>query len=302
MSRERRRAPGVRRRGRVEVAAYRGAAAPVSSASSAERRGRRRRPGWPQPGEAAADHDAGHGRADRLADRRPDHALEAVDRQQVRLGHQRGQPGGVGRVVERHGHAGRRSATAARCQSWVRSVSDSSATSADAAELDRRDGDAGSSSAGPGRRPRRRAGTGSARRARWRRRDQRELARAATDADDLPDQRDHPHAPGEGGEHERDGQPAVGRRAERRQRARQGSPDRLRRLGWPAPCVRMSVMSPPHADSVSYRPDSGERIHRSHPWDNLNRGSGQPGPVDELSGKGVISGSLGAHDEEEAPS
>ena len=44
-------------------------------------------------------------------------------------------------------------------------------------------------------------------------RDDRELRRAAADPDDLPDQRDHPDAGGEGAEDERDGQPAVGRRA-----------------------------------------------------------------------------------------
>ena len=71
---------------------------PGAGARGGDRDGRARGQG--------ADEETGERGAGGLADGRTHHAFEAVDRHQVGLGDERGQPGGVGGVVERHPHPG----------------------------------------------------------------------------------------------------------------------------------------------------------------------------------------------------
>ena len=195
---------------------------PASVASSSRRTGVRgheaerdqahgvdaRRPTTAVPGEAAPTTMPATAGPMRLADRRADHALEAVDGQQVGLGDQRGQPGGVGRVVERHrgadherderevpdrGGVGR--ATAPRpapCRPAPRAQTASRIVFCGTRSATTPASSAGSSTP---------IGTAGG--------DDRELGRAAADPDDLPDQGDQPDALPERARNQRHRQPAV---------------------------------------------------------------------------------------------
>ena len=111
-------------------------------------------------------------------------------------------------------------ATAARCQSWVASVIDRTATRPIADQLDARDAQEDQLLRHPvGDHAAEQRGQQHADRAGGR--DHGQLAGAAADPDDLPHLADDPHAGGEGGQHQREGEPPVGGVPERRERARQ---------------------------------------------------------------------------------
>ncbi len=152
-----------------------------------------------------------------------DHALEAVDREQVLLGHQRRQPGGVRREVERHRRADREpddgelpelGQVGERQHGHERHAGQLDGGDDDQDQLLR---DPVGDHAAEQRRQQHPDRTGG--------RDDGQLGGTAAHPDDLPDQADHPDAAGERRQHQRDRQPPVRRVAERRQRARQ--PTRL---------------------------------------------------------------------------
>jgi hypothetical protein len=123
------------------------------------------------------------------------HALETVDRLQLRLGHQRRQPRGVGRVVEGHAHAGGERDPGQQpetAQPHRRQQRDQ----AHAEHLDQTHGyEDQALRHAVGHDPGDQGGEQHADRAR--RGDERQVARTPTERDDLPDQR---HDPDPGGE------------------------------------------------------------------------------------------------------
>ena len=165
------------------------------------------------------------GRPDRLPDGGPHHALEPVDRLQLRLGHQGRQPRGVGGVVEGHPHP-RREGDPREQPETAQAHRRQQRDQPHAHDLDERHGHEDEALRhAVGHHPGHEGGQQHTDGARGG--DERQLGRAAPEPDDLPDQRDHPHPGGERARGQRHGEPAVGRGAEGRERPGQPPADLL---------------------------------------------------------------------------